>query len=174
MGASYYVAIHEADWPSIASMNECLAGLNYPVRIEMPDMETLPLRDRDGSLKVQLEDKSVELEASIIQMSSTSAFAYGLKLENGKTADTATINDFVPLDLNAELRKIGADAPGFQYGDYVLTMTFRSSVDEWKAGFLLMSGLIRCSNGLGFEFDQPSYGGVSFADQLVSDAADMK
>lgn len=115
MGVSYYVAIHEADRPSIASMNECLSGLNYPVRIEMPDMETLPLHDRDGSLKVQLEGKSVELEASIIQISSTSAFAYGLKLENGKTADTATINDFVPLDLNAELRKIGADAPGFQY-----------------------------------------------------------
>ncbi len=84
------------------------------------------------------------------------------------------MNDFVPLDLNTELRKIGPDVPSFKYGDYVLTLTFRSSVEEWKAGFLLMAGLIRCSRGLGFEFDKATYGGVSFANKLVREAAEME
>ncbi|TCU13485.1 hypothetical protein [Rhizobium sullae] len=172
MGTSYYVAIHQADWPSVAAVNECLAGLGYPVRLPAPNTANTPLREMDGSLTVEFEEKAVQLEASITRWSATESFAYGLKVKDGQTVNPLGIGDFVPLDLNTELRRLGADTPNFEYGDYVLTLTFRTSVDEWKAGFLLLSGLIRCSNGLGF--DDASYGGVSFADKLAHEVSEME
>lgn len=174
MGASYYVAIQQADLPTAAAMNECLAGLDYPVRLTAALSSTkAALRDTDGSLVVEYKGNPIPLEASIIRFSATESFAYGLRAENGQTAPTG-INDLVPLDLNTELRKLGPDVPSFKYGDYVMTLTFRSSVDEWKAGFLLMAGLIRCSNGFGFEFGELTYGGISFANRLVREAAEME
>lgn len=175
MGASYYVAIHQADWPTVAAVNECLAGLDYPVRIPAKlNSAKTPLSDTDGNLVVEFKEKPVKLEVSINRWSATEPFAYGLKVENGRTVNPAGTQDYVPLDLNTELRNLGADAPNFEYGDYVMTLTFRSSVEEWKAGFLLISGLIRCSSGLGFEFDEASYGGLSFANKLVREAAEME
>ncbi|AOF90475.1 hypothetical protein [Sinorhizobium sp. RAC02] len=175
MGASYYVAIHEADWPAAAAVNECLAGLDYPVRLQTTLISTnAPLRDTDGSLVAEYKGKLIQLEASIIRFTATESFAYGLKVENDQTVTPTGINDLAPLDLNTELRKLGPDVPSFKYGDYVMTLTFRSSVDEWKAGFLLMAGLIRCSNGFGFEFGELTYGGISFANRLVREAAEME
>lgn len=175
MGASYYVAVHQENWPSAAAVNECLANAGYPVRIiPSQDSEDMPLGENDGSLTVGFEDKQVELEASITQLSATNSFAYALKVDNARAAEPNGADDFVPLGLNSELKKLGMEAPSFEYGDYVLTLTFRTSVAEWKAGFLLMSGLIRCSNGLGFEFAEASYGGVSFADKLFLEASEME
>ncbi|RUM00189.1 hypothetical protein [Rhizobium chutanense] len=175
MGASYHVAIHQADWPTSAAVNECLAGLDYPLRLPATlNTAKMPLGDKDGSLIVEFEEKPIQLEASVTRWSATESFAYALKVEDGQTANPIGKNNFVPLDLNTELRKLGADAPSFAYGDYVMTLTFRSSIDEWKAGFLLMSGLIRCSRGFGFEFDEKSCGGISFADKLAREAAEME
>jgi hypothetical protein len=175
MGASYYVAIQQADLPTAAAMNECLAGLDYPVRLPAALSSTkAPLRDTDGSLVVEYKGNPIPLEASIIRFSATESFAYELRVEDGRTVTPTGMNDLVPLDLNTELRKLGPDVPSFKYGDYVMTLTFRSSVDEWKAGFLLMAGLIRCSNGFGFEFGELTYGGISFANRLVREAAEME
>ena len=175
MGADYYVAAHKADWPTVAVLNECLAELKYPVRLaENSNIVEKPLRDDDGSLFVVFEKKSIQLEATVTRWSSTESFAYGLKVENGQVAIPSGMDSYHPLDLNSELRKLGVDKPNYEYGDYILSLTFRSSVDEWKAGFLLMSGLIRCSRGLGFEFGEASYGGVPFADKLVREALKME
>lgn len=171
MGASYYVAIHHDDWPSVAMINQCLAGLNYPVRIPFA-AGNFPLGETDGTLAVAFKDKPIELEAAITQLSATTSFAYSLKVEHGETVKG--LDDFVPLDLNTELRKLGVADPSFRYGDYVLSLTFRTSIDEWQAGFFLMSGLIRCSNGMGFEFEEGSYGGVAFADKLAHEASEME
>jgi hypothetical protein len=174
MGESYYVAVHEADWPTAAAVNECLIGLNYPVRLpSKPSSTNTPLRDTDGSLVVEFKGNPIELEASIIRFIAAEPFAYGLRVENGLAVTPTGMNDFVPLDLNTELRKLGPDVPSFKYGDYVMTLTFRSSVDEWRAGFLLMAGLIRCSSGFGFEFGELTYGGFSFANKLVREVAEM-
>lgn len=69
---------------------------------------------------------------------------------------------------------MGMKAPGFEYGDFVISLTFRSSVAEWKAGFLLMGGLIRCTRGIGFEFSEGAFGGTGLADKLVREASEMK
>ncbi len=175
MGASYYVAIHQADWPTRAGLNECLSGLDYPVRLPKTlNAENIPIAESDGSLIVEFEGKPIELEAEITRLSATESFAYGLRSETGVAVSVTDVADLVPLDLNTELSKLGVVAPNFEYGDYVVVLTFRSSIEEWKAGFLLMSGLIHCSNGLGFEFDEATFGGVTFANKLVQDAKAME
>ncbi len=183
MGIEYHVAVHEAHWLSTEKLNTCLADLKYPVQIipASPADMSKPLQDNPGSsgLTVALNGQQIELEASIKQLRPGEPFAYGFKIEKSKIAEGAIlrptgIDDFVPLDLNDELKKIGMNAPDFGYGDYVVSITFRSSVDEYRAGFLLMAGLIRCANGLGFEFDSASYGGSSFAETLVQQAREME
>ena len=175
MGASYYVAVRQACWPTIDALNECLADLHYPVRLPktLNAMET-PVAESDGSLIVEFEGKPIHLEAEITRLSINEPFAYDLRIENDRTFDPTDVADLVPLDLNAELAKLGVIAPNFEYGDYVLALTFRSSIDEWKAGFLLMSGLIRYADGLGFEFDEAIFGDTSFANKLVREAAEME
>ncbi len=84
----------------------------------------------------------------------------------------AGLNDFVPSDLNADLRKIGVQSPDYKDGDYVLTLSFRSSVPQYRAGWYLMAGLIKCANGLGFEFQGSSFGRAELADSLAQEAAE--
>lgn len=183
MGTEYYVAVHEAHWLSPEKLNACLTDLKYPVQVipALPSDMSKPLQDNPASsgLTVAFDGRQIELEASIKQLRPGEPFAYGLKIDRAKIAEGAItrptgMEDFVPLDLNEELKKIGMDAPDFGYGDYVVSITFRSSVDEYRAGFLLMAGLIRCADGLGFEFGTASYGGSSFAEALVRQAQDME
>jgi hypothetical protein len=150
MGASYYVAIHEAKWPSFATLNASLAKLNYPIRTAPGSGFEMgkPLKDDDGLLRVVYRDEEVELEASVTKLSAEESFAYEVPAGD-HALGIAKLNSLVPVDTNLELRKLGMAAPDFQYGDFVLTLTLRSSVSEWKAGFVLMAGLIRCSKALG-------------------------
>ena len=66
MAASYYVAVHQANWPTTAAINACLTCLDYPVRIVpalASDMDK-PLQENNGALTVRFEGASVDLEVN--------------------------------------------------------------------------------------------------------------
>ena len=182
MGLEYYVAVHEADWASPDKLNKCLAALGYAVQLapsrSLGADKPLQTDPQGLGLKAIFEGREVELETSIVQLRENEPFAYGLKMppEEASRASSGiepTLTNFVPLDLNEELRRIGVISPDFKYGDYVMTMTFRSDPEQYRAGFLVMAGLIQCSDGLGFEFDTPAFGRGPFADQLVNEAREI-
>jgi hypothetical protein len=91
----------------------------------------------------------------------------------GKLTQILGIGSFVPKDLNADLRALGVKSPDYKDGDYVLTLSFRSSVAEYRAGAFLMAGLIKCANGLGFEFQQGRFGTDDCAEALAQEAKDL-
>jgi hypothetical protein len=190
MSVDYYVAVHAADWPTPAALNRCMTELHYPVRIsglastEMDQpLATMPFT---LGLVVTFESDRVELEASVTKLGPGSPYAFGLRmgmpaqdstLPDGTKLSTRKITgpgDFVPADLNVDLRRIGVPSPNYKDGDYVITLSFRSSVPEYRAGAFLMAGLIKCANGLGFEFQQGLFGTTHFADALAQEAGDPK
>ena len=184
MSIDFYVAVHAPDWPTPAALNRCMAQLQYPVLIVAgaPDDADKPLKEVPNTmgLVVSFEGASLELEASIARLGPDSPYAYGLgpdlpSVEGISNLQAVTGPDaFVPQDLNANLREIGVESPDFKDGDYVLTLSFRSSVPEMRAGAFLMAGLIKCSAGLGFEFQRGTFGTNDFADRLAQEAADPR
>lgn len=190
MSVDYYVAVHAADWPTPATLNQCVRELQYPIAITTAPAMGMdkPLTEVPGTagLVVTFEGAQVELEASVTKLGPESPYAFGLRADipklEGTLPDGSGIiiqelqgaESFVPKDLNDDLRELGVQSPDYKDGDYVLTLSFRSSVIEYRAGWFLMAGLIKCTNGLGFEFQGPSFGGIEFADALARQAADLE
>ncbi|MDR7033915.1 hypothetical protein [Mesorhizobium sp. BE184] len=187
MSVDYFVAIHGTNWPTPVVLNRCLGELDYPVAviISSPSDADQPLTTIPGALGfvVSFESKRIDLEASITKLGPDSPYAFGMRpdvpkekvtLEDGATytLSLSSSSDFIPLDLNADLQRIGAVGANFSHGDYVLQMSFRSEVDEYRAGFFLMAGLIKCADGFGFEFQTNSFGTYAYADGLARAAAD--
>lgn len=158
MSFDYSVAVHAPDWPTPAALNRCMTGQQYPVRIiaVAPEDTDKPLKETPGSagLVVSFEGATVELEASIERL-------------GGGSVDAQ-----VPKDFNRNLRELGVRSPDYKDGDYVLTLSFRTSVPPMRAGAFLMAGLIKCANGLGYEFQSGTFGTTDFANGLAQEAAD--
>lgn len=190
MSVDYHVAVHAADWPTTAALNQCLSKLHYPLNIKPASKADLdkPLAAAPYTLGLvtEFEGKSIELETSITKLGPKSPYAFGLRADLPKTEGTLADgtkyiiqspsgqNDFVPKDLNTDLKRIGYKAPDYKNGDYVITLSFRSSIPEYRAGAFLMAGLIKCSNGLGFEFQSGTFGTGDYADSLAQEAASPK
>jgi hypothetical protein len=202
MGMDYSVAIHAADWPTPAALNRCMGDLRYPVALSAasPSEMGKPLAIVPGTagLVATFEGQRVELETSITRLGPGSPYAYGLRadmparegtlpdgtkiisrrLDGPRDPEPKDLNidlrklGFVPKDLNTDLRELGAPSPDYKDGDYVITLTFRSPGLQYPAGFFLMAGLIRCADGLGFEFQAGLFGKADFADGLAQYAAD--
>ncbi|MGO4355141.1 hypothetical protein AB4Z25_24805 [Rhizobium sp. RAF36] len=100
LGADYHLAIHQADWPTIADVNLCLTGLDYPVRVvaRPPSEPDKTLRVSGDVLNLLYQGAPVEVETSIIQLSAKESFAYAVKEENGQTVLPNDMNDLIPLD----------------------------------------------------------------------------
>lgn len=190
MSVDFFVAIHAADWPTPAGLNRCMTELHYPVHISglAPTEMDKPLAIMPNTLGLVVTFKSdrIELETSITKLGPGSPYAYGLRMDmpaqestlpDGTKFTTRRLTgpgDFVPKDLNVDLRKIGVPSPNYKDGDYVISLSFRSSVPEYRAGAFLMAGLIKCADGLGFEFQQGLFGTADYADALAKEAGDPK
>jgi hypothetical protein len=187
MGVDYHVAVHASDWPTPATINRCLGELHYPIAIAgVPTAMNKPLTEAPGmgGFIVTFENKPVELEVGVTRLGPDSPYAFTLNPELLKQQETlpdgsshlmarpAGTQDFVPKDLNSDLKELGVANPDFGDGDYVLGLTFRSDVLQWRAGWFLMAGMIKCANGLGFEFGDGSHGKGRYADWLAEKAAD--
>jgi hypothetical protein len=182
MSVDYYVAVHQANWPTAAAVQTCMIDLKYPVILDQAG--SAPLASVRGTLGLPLRfrGRRTELEADITQLSSTTAYSYTFDrppdaiLSGGKVKvyDIRPDETWKAKDINSDLVGIGANGVSFGNGDYVLTLSFHSSSDEIRAGLYLMAAMIRCFGGYGFEFQGGTHGAKAFADGLVADAADEK
>jgi hypothetical protein len=79
-----------------------------------------------------------------------------------------------PKDINETFARIGASGVHFEYGDKVLSLSFRSNIKEWQAGFYIMAALVKCFHGYGFELQGGDHGGSEYADALLREASELK
>ena len=158
MSVDYYVAVDQANWPTVAMVNECLSKFDLPLKLT-GGVQNQPLAyvENTAGLAVELEGERFELEASFVQLSPTQSYAY-------------TLFGFKPADINADLASIGADDVHFKDGDYVLSVSFRSDKRAWRAGAMLMGAMIKCFDGYGFELQAGDHGRDAFADELIEEA----
>ena len=185
MGVDYDVAVHAPDWPTMQALQQCLDDRHWPVTIGSKreaawssPLETGP--SRSGLWPVTFEDAPVELEASAVTLSPTVSFGYTLDRPPDARASGMQVfklhpqDVFKPVDINETLIRIGAKDATFGYGDRVLTLTFRSNIREWRAGFFIMAGLILCFHGYGFELQAGSHGSSDYADDLAKQVSNPK
>ena len=142
MSVDYNVAVHSANWPSSAALQGCIDRLRYPVTLQNTGSEPFLLRASGTGLRVHFRNRAVELEASAVKLSPTRSYGYHF----ARSADEQSVDgdiqvwamrsneDLKPADIGEDLRRLGARNVRFGYGDYVLTFSFHSNVDEIRAG----------------------------------------
>jgi len=183
MSVDYYVAVHQASWPTAAALQSCMDERKYPVVLAHAPAQ--PFSVKLGTLEARFRGRFVELEANVVQLSPTVSYSYSFdrppdSSENIPHVGKVEVYKLRPdekwkgNDINADLARIGAKGVRFANGDYVLTLSFHSSTDEVRAGSYIMAAMIKCFGGYGFEFQGGSHGAGGFADDLVNEAADDK
>lgn len=185
----YFVGVRQAKWPTLESLQRCIDHNAWPVVIGKPDdlRWTRPLETTHGTLglSVSLRGDPIELETSIITLSSsesfaqdyipteTSTFDLGIEILGHKQAVIVQGGEFRPLDVNDVLARLGARDVRFEYGDRVLEITFRSSKKERQAGYYIMAALIKCFDGYAFQRHGDRHGRSDFADVLIKEAIEL-
>jgi hypothetical protein len=183
MGVDYHVALHAANWPTMQALQQCIDERGWPVRLGAKGdprwTEPLAPVPKTLGLPVTFKSEPLELEASFVTLSPSKSFGYRFDRPSDIQADGSAIYQMrpdealKPIDINETLAQIGASGIRFDYGDRVLSLTFRSSIKEWQAGFYIMAGLIKCFDGYGFELQQGSHGTSGYADTLLSEASEL-
>jgi len=169
------VAVHAANWPSSAAVQTCMHRLGYPVALVQTDSR--PFMRSDG-LEVHFDGRRVVLDASAEKLPRDNVYAYDVGRPPDHRPDDGTVTSWIihpgermrGVDINDDLRRIGAQGVHFGYGDYVLTISYRSSIDEMRAGAFVTAGMIKCFGGYGFDMQARTHGGDAFADELAADA----
>ena len=174
MSVDFNVAVHGSNWPSSAALQTCIGKLGYPVALVRASSK--PFLPSDAGLPVRYKGRRIVLDASAVRLSPTSFHAYwpdrpADHASNGVESWIIRPSDKLKgVDVNDDLNKIGAGDVHFGNGDYVLTFSFDSSTNEMRAGFFIMSAMIKCFDGYGFEMEGRTHGGSSYADELAADA----
>jgi hypothetical protein len=182
MGVDFSVAVQAANWPTVQSLQQCIDDRGWPVRLRTKEqpywtkpLQTVPMT---VGIPVVFNGEPIDLEASIVTLSKTESFGY--TFDRSPDLQSGTMKQYrlqpdetlKPSDISETLSKLGASVVKFTYGDRVLTLSFRSKVKPWKAGFYAMAALIKCSGGYGFELQEGKHGGSDSADELAKAAAD--
>ena len=129
MSFDYFVAVHEADWPTAENLQESLKSLGYPLRLESAPPTPFEVTDFRTGLSVQFEGRPVILEASTEQATDVD--------------DSDSLFGYIAECSTSELK--------ISNGDYFLTLTFRSDAGQIRAGLYLAAAMILACNGYGFE-----------------------
>jgi hypothetical protein len=188
MGVNYFVALHNENWPTMQALQECIGRRAWPVIVGKADHPrwTLPLERTPGTLgfPVLFKGEPIDLEASFVVLSPTQSFGYTLENaheRNEPKPETSFVyggykrtysigtTGFKPININEQLARMGASHVHFGYGDRVLSVTFMSNKKEWQAGLYVMSALIKCFCGYGFN-ESGQHGKSSYADLLLAEA----
>ncbi len=150
MSVDFYVAVHAANWPTAAAVQQCLVDHTYPVQIKR-----FPALDggrvvTDGALAM-IDGKEAYLEGELAR---ASAMATDVKM----------INDRLAASPNPE--RIKQD-------DAIMSVRVRSPT-EVRAASYVISALIVCFDGMGFEPQGNTSGRGDFAKSLISGAEMLK
>jgi hypothetical protein len=113
MGIDYDVALHAANWPTMAALQQCIDQRGWPVRLGRKDDPrwTEPLAQVPNTLGLPTEFKGepVELEASIVTLSPTKG--YRSRIVNPPDIQSGGLQGFKPhtewvfepVDINVDL-----------------------------------------------------------------------
>ncbi|NIJ21052.1 hypothetical protein FHS95_002744 [Sphingomonas naasensis] len=150
MSVDFYVAMPAANWPTASAVQRCLSDHAYPVHIKrFPTLKGGRVVN-DGALAL-IDGKEAYLEGELAPASAISA-------------DVRSINERLATASAAE--RIGAT-------DVIMTFRTRSAT-EMRAASYVISALIVCFNGLGFEPQGNTHGRASFARAIIEGAEALK
>lgn len=150
MSFDYFVIVHRQEWPTAEIVQNHLEELGYPLRLGATPPGPFSTQWDSPSLPAVFEGRKVTLEAEIDQVTG--------------------VGD--PDSLFGYIAQAAGPRFAISDGDYVLNVTFRSDVDQIRAGLYLAAAMIKSCNGYGFENQFETHGGSEFADQLLAEAAD--
>ena len=151
MSVDLYVAVPATQWPTPAAVEQCLAEKGYPVKLKrFPALDGHKIVT-DGALVTVDGEAETYLEG---------------ELYPGRLArdDVKMIND-----------RLAASPDHFQITDDHAVMSVRvRSPAEMRAASYVVSSLIVCFGGYGFEPQGNAHGRDDFAKSLLSNVAALK
>lgn len=143
MSVDFYVAVPATHWPTAAAVQQCMKERAFPI-----ELKRFPTLDRarvvnDGVL-VAIDGKDAYLEG---ELAPASLMPEAVDDVNGR------------LSGRAASERIGR-------GDVVLSIRIRTP-NEMRATAYVVSALIVCFDGFGFEPHGDTYGREQFAETLL-------
>ncbi len=150
MSTDFYIAVPAAHWPTAAAVQRCMADRAYPVQIK-----------RFPALK----GADVVTDGVLAMIDGTEAYLEGeLAPASAIPTDVKSINDRLSASSPSEIIKTD---------DVVMSVRVRSPT-EMRAASYVISALIVCFDGLGFEPQGNSHGRADFARSLILGADALK
>lgn len=150
MSVDFYVATPAANWPTAVAIEQCMVDHSYPVTIKRFPALNGGSVVADG-VHASIEDKDAYLQGQLAPASALSA-------------DVDGIND--RLSASGSSEAIKSD-------DVIMSFNIHSPT-EMRAATYLISALIVCFKGLGFEPQGNTSGRDDFAQSLISGAETLK
>lgn len=150
MSVDFYVAVPATNWPTAAAVQKCMTDRGFPIAIKrFPVLDNVGVVN-DGVLAV-IDGKDAYLEG-------------GLAPASAMSEEVKDIND--RLERMAASERIGAR-------DAVMSIHITTPT-EMRATSYVISALIVCFDGFGFEPQGSTYGRKEFADGLIRGSAVLK
>jgi len=150
MSIDFYLAMPAANWPAADAVQQCMAAHAYPVQIKrFPSLNSGHIVT-DGALAM-IDGKDTYLEGE-------------LAVASAMPADVNGLND--RLSASASPEKIKPE-------DVLMSIRVRTS-NEVRAASYVISALIVCFDGFGFEPQGNTSGRADFARSLISGAEALK
>lgn len=150
MSVDLYVALPAAHWPTAAALQQCMADHAYPVQIKR-----FPI----------FNDQRIVTDGVLATIDGQDAYLEGeLASASAMPGDVKSINDRLGAASAAESIKMS---------DQLMSVRTRSPA-EMRAASYVISALIVCFDGFGFEPQGNSHGRDTFAQSLVSGAETLK
>lgn len=150
VSVDFYVAMPAAGWPTAAAVQQCMGEHAYPLRIKRFPALNGGHVVTDGVLAA-IDGKDAYLEGELMAASAM-------------PADVKDIND--RLSASASRENIESD-------DAIMSVRVRSP-SEMRAASYVISALIVCFDGFGFEPQGNTSGRADFARSLISGAEALK
>lgn len=150
MSIDFYLAMPAANWPTTEAVQQCVAAQAYPVQIKrFPSLNSRHIVT-DGVLAM-IDGKEAYLEGD-------------LAVASAIPTDVNGLND--TLSASASPERIKRD-------DVLMSIRVRTP-NEMRAASYVVSALIVCFDGFGFEPQGNTSGRADFARSLIAGAETLK
>lgn len=150
MSADFYFVMPVAHWPTVAAVQKCVADRAYPIQIKRFPALNGGHIVADGAL-VTIDGKYAYLEGE------------------------AAAASMIPDEIKSINDRLGASASheNIKEGDAIMSIRVRSPT-EVRAASYVISALIVCFDGFGFEPQGNTSGRADFARSLIVGAEALK
>ncbi|MFA5966010.1 MAG: hypothetical protein WC804_18490 [Sphingomonas sp.] len=150
MSTDFYVAVPAANWPTAAAVQQCMVDHAYPLQIKrFPAL--VEGHVATGGALAEVDGKDAYLEG---ELAPASAMPADVKSMNDRLSASTPLENIKPNDL-------------------IMSVRVRSPT-EMRAASYIISALIVCFDGFGFEPQGNTHGRADFARSLISGAEALK